>query len=111
MPGYVANALCLDDVQEVAGISAIRPALEVVARRPERVLRGLRRHPAGRRRAQRPQGPVAKARRGELPNFTGIDLPYEVPRSPEVHIDTTTTSAEEAAEQVVEALRRMGIVS
>jgi adenylylsulfate kinase-like enzyme len=34
-----------------------------------------------------------------------------VPRSPEVHIDTTTTSAEEAAEQVVEALRRMGIVS
>ena len=56
------------------------------------------------------KGLYAKARRGELPNFTGIDSPYEVPREPEVHIDTTTTSAEQAAEQVVEALRRMGIV-
>ena len=56
------------------------------------------------------KGLYAKARRGELPNFTGIDSPYEVPRAPEVHIDTTTTSAEQAAEQVVEALRRMGIV-
>ncbi|HST49579.1 sulfate adenylyltransferase subunit CysN [Jatrophihabitans sp.] len=57
------------------------------------------------------KGLYAKARRGELPNFTGIDSPYEVPQAPEVHIDTTTTSAEQAAEQVVEALRRMGIVS
>jgi bifunctional enzyme CysN/CysC len=56
------------------------------------------------------KGLYAKARRGELPNFTGIDSPYEAPPSPEVRIDTTTTSAEEAAEQVVEALRRMGIV-
>ena len=56
------------------------------------------------------KGLYAKARRGELPNFTGIDAPYEAPQSPEVHIDTTTTSAEEAAEQVIEALRRMRII-
>ncbi len=56
------------------------------------------------------KGLYAKARRGELPNFTGIDSPYEAPENPEVHIDTTSSSAEEAAEQVIAALRRMGVI-
>src|SRR5688572_20767544 len=48
-----------------------------------------------------PKGLYRKARRGELTNFTGIDSPYEVPQSPEIHVDTTRVGAEEAAEDIV----------
>ena len=52
------------------------------------------------------KGLYAKARAGELKNFTGIDSPYEAPESAEIHIDTTSMSADEAAELIVEALLR-----
>ncbi len=48
------------------------------------------------------KGLYAKARRGELKNFTGIDSPYEAPEHPEIHIDTTLISPEQAAELIVE---------
>jgi bifunctional enzyme CysN/CysC len=57
-----------------------------------------------------PKGLYAKARRGELANFTGIDSPYEAPEGPEVYIDTATTGPEEAADAVIDALRARGIV-
>jgi bifunctional enzyme CysN/CysC len=44
-----------------------------------------------------PKGLYAKALRGDLKNFTGLDSPYEVPDSPEVHISTATTTPFEAA--------------
>jgi len=50
------------------------------------------------------KGLYAKARAGELPNFTGIDSPYEPPEQPEMRIDTTAMSAEEAADRIVEEL-------
>jgi bifunctional enzyme CysN/CysC len=50
------------------------------------------------------KGLYAKARAGQLKNFTGIDSPYEAPESPEIRIDTTQLSAEEAAELIVERL-------
>ena len=52
------------------------------------------------------KGLYAKARAGELPNFTGISSPYEVPQDPEIRIDTTQLSAEEAAEQIIDYLSR-----
>jgi bifunctional enzyme CysN/CysC len=52
------------------------------------------------------KGLYAKARAGELPNFTGIDSPYEPPEAPELRIDTTAMSAEEAAEAVVALLEK-----
>ena len=55
------------------------------------------------------KGLYAKARRGELPNFTGIDSPYEPPENPELRINTTTTTAEEAAEAIVAYLHRRGV--
>ncbi len=54
------------------------------------------------------KGLYAKARAGELPNFTGIDSPYEAPEEPEIWVDTTKLSAEEAAEKVVETLLARG---
>jgi bifunctional enzyme CysN/CysC len=50
------------------------------------------------------KGLYAKARRGELKNFTGIDSPYEAPESPELRIDTTRVSLEEGAEAIVRLL-------
>ena len=47
------------------------------------------------------KGLYAKARSGEIPNFTGISSPFEKPLNPEIRIDTTVTSAEEAANQII----------
>jgi bifunctional enzyme CysN/CysC len=57
-----------------------------------------------------PKGLYQKARRGELQNFTGIDSPYEAPEAPEVHIDTTRVSIEEAAESIVRDLAAAGVI-
>lgn len=54
--------------------------------------------------ARDPKGLYAKARRGELVNFTGIDSPYEPPLSPEVHVDTTVLVPDAAAERIVGAV-------
>lgn len=50
------------------------------------------------------KGLYKKARAGELKNFTGVDSPYEAPETPEIRIDTTRLSAEEAAEEIVARL-------
>ena len=50
------------------------------------------------------KGLYAKARAGQLKNFTGIDSPYEAPVTPEIHIDTTQMSSEKAADLIVEEL-------
>ena len=50
------------------------------------------------------KGLYKKARSGELKNFTGIDSPYEEPDSPEIRIDTTALSPDEAAELIVNRL-------
>jgi bifunctional enzyme CysN/CysC len=48
------------------------------------------------------KGLYKKARSGQLKNFTGIDSPYEPPQDPEIRIDTTQMTAEEAADYIVE---------
>jgi len=58
-----------------------------------------------------PKGLYKKARQGELKNFTGIDSPYERPENPEIRIDSTVTSAEEAADIVIAHLRDSGFLS
>jgi bifunctional enzyme CysN/CysC len=50
------------------------------------------------------KGLYAKARAGEIKNFTGIDSPYEPPENAEIRIDTSAVSAEEAADRIVETL-------
>jgi bifunctional enzyme CysN/CysC len=56
------------------------------------------------------KGLYAKARRGELANFTGIDSPYEVPENPEIHIDTSDTAPEQAADRIIDHLRRTRVI-
>jgi bifunctional enzyme CysN/CysC len=52
------------------------------------------------------KGLYAKARAGELKNFTGIDSPYEEPQAPEIRIDTTKVGPEEAAELIIDQLAK-----
>src|SRR5690606_35336729 len=51
------------------------------------------------------KGLYRKARAGELKNFTGIDSPYEAPENPEIHIDTTAMTPDEAAEVIFTRLQ------
>ena len=50
------------------------------------------------------KGLYAKARSGQLKNFTGIDSPYEAPENPEIHIDTTVMTPEDAADLIISRL-------
>ena len=50
------------------------------------------------------KGLYAKARRGEIKDFTGITSPFEAPESPALGIDTTNLSVEEAVERVLEII-------
>jgi bifunctional enzyme CysN/CysC len=50
------------------------------------------------------KGLYAKARAGQLKNFTGIDSPYEAPEQPEIRIDTTGMTPEQAADAIVARL-------
>ena len=55
------------------------------------------------------KGLYAKARSGEIPEFTGISDPYEEPASPELRIDTTEHDAEESARLVLAKLEELGL--
>jgi bifunctional enzyme CysN/CysC len=61
--------------------------------------------------ARDPKGLYAKAQRGELRNFTGIDSAYEPPEEPDVHVDTGALSPEEAADRVLAVLRERGLLA
>ena len=50
------------------------------------------------------KGLYKKARAGQLKNFTGIDSPYEAPEQPEIRIDTTAMTPEEAADLIIDRL-------
>lgn len=57
-----------------------------------------------------PKGLYAKARRGDITGFTGIDDPYEPPADPEIHLSTTSVTAEENAQHIFDYLLAQGYV-
>lgn len=56
------------------------------------------------------KGLYAKARRGEIPEFTGISSPYEEPDDPAVRVDTTGRTIESALDDVIQALAEAGFI-
>ncbi len=56
------------------------------------------------------KGLYKKARAGEIPEFTGINSPYEEPLNPEIVVDTAAQSIEESVEQVIRALVGRNII-
>jgi bifunctional enzyme CysN/CysC len=57
------------------------------------------------------KGLYKKARAGQIKNFTGIDSPYEAPETPDIRVDTTRMSAEEAADYIVKVLEDRGMLT
>lgn len=51
------------------------------------------------------KGLYAKARAGEIPNFTGISAPYEPPQNPDIEIDTESTSVADSVTQILQAIQ------
>jgi bifunctional enzyme CysN/CysC len=56
------------------------------------------------------KGLYKKARAGALKNFTGIDSPYEPPKSPEIHIDTSRLTPVEGADLIIDTLAKQGVL-
>lgn len=56
------------------------------------------------------KGLYAKARAGEIKNFTGIDSAYEVPENAEIIIDGANTPIDEAADQIIEFLKEKDLI-
>lgn len=54
-----------------------------------------------------PKGLYARARRGELPGFTGIDAPYEAPEQPELRLSTQHTPVAECVARIVDFLNEI----
>ena len=54
------------------------------------------------------KGLYAKARRGEIPEFTGISSPYEEPQDADVRVDTTGRTIDDALQDVIDALAEAG---
>lgn len=58
-----------------------------------------------------PKGLYKKARKGEIKNFTGIDSEYEIPKAPEITIDTVALSIEECADKIIVYLKENRIIN
>jgi adenylylsulfate kinase len=58
-----------------------------------------------------PKGLYKKARAGEIPEFTGISAPYEEPQDAEIVLETDKYTPQECVKQVVDALRKRGVLS
>ena len=56
------------------------------------------------------KGLYAKARAGIIKGFTGIDDPYETPKNPEISIDTTDITVDEAIDTIMSYLRQSGLI-
>ncbi|MEC7585167.1 MAG: adenylyl-sulfate kinase [Planctomycetota bacterium] len=58
-----------------------------------------------------PKGLYKKARQGLIPEFTGIDAPYEPPENPQVRVDTGKLSIQDAAAEIQKALSDLGFLT
>ncbi|MCS3904515.1 adenylylsulfate kinase [Methylohalomonas lacus] len=61
--------------------------------------------------ARDPKGLYKKARAGQIPEFTGIDSPYEEPQTPEIIVDTDEQSVDECVETILKWLRQYKILT
>jgi len=53
-----------------------------------------------------PKGLYAKALKGDIKNFTGLDSPYEAPVAPELHVETLGLSPDEAVDRLIEKINQ-----
>jgi len=106
--GFVAGLLARHGVAVVvAAVSPYRDARVAVRRSVERFVEVFVDCPLKVCEERDVKGMYARARRGQLPSFTGVDAPYEPPVSPEVVLETSAESLAECVDRVAAALRRL----
>lgn len=109
--GYVAKLLARNDVIAIcASISPYRATRDEVRRNVANFVEVFVDCPIEVAEQRDDEGLYARARRGELGEFTGVNAPYEPPEHPEVHVRSDRVSAEQGAREVLHALERLGVI-
>jgi adenylyl-sulfate kinase len=110
--GYVAKLLSRNGVVAIcAAVSPYRASRDEVRRNTTNFVEVYVECPVEVAEARDKDGLYAKARRGEIAEFTGVTAPYEPPEAPEVHILSSVDSVEQATRKVVWTLETLGLVS
>lgn len=109
--GYVAKLLSRNGVIAVcAAVSPYRATRDEVRRNTRRFVEVYVECPVDVAEQRDTDGWYAKARRGEVAEFTGVNAPYEPPLAPEVHIHSDRESVDEAATKVLASLEDLHII-
>ena len=109
--GWVCHLLTRNDVVAIA--AAISPYKEVRDENRKLIGRFVEVYckcPIEVLKERDPKGLYAKALRGEIKNFTGIDDPYEPPDNPEVICETDKETVEESVNKIIRTLELMGYI-
>lgn len=103
--GYIASRLQAHDVFVIGSfISPYKEARDFVRKMCQDFVEIYISTPLEECERRDVKGLYKKARKGEITQFTGIDDPYEAPENPEIEIDTTNITADEAVQKVLEYL-------
>lgn len=106
--GYLASRLEAHGVTVIASlVSPYREARQAVRALCRRFVEVHVATPLAECERRDPKGLYRRARAGEIANFTGLDDPYEAPETPEIVLDTTSMTADTAAERIVAHLERL----
>jgi len=109
--GYVAKLLSRNGVIAIcAAVSPYRATRDEVRRNTTQFVEIYVEVPVAIAEQRDTDGWYARARRGEVDEFTGVNAPYEPPVSPEVHIHSDRESVGEAAAKVVARLAELQII-
>ncbi len=101
--GYMASRLAAHGVTVVASfVSPYRESRDFVREHCREFVEIYVATPLDECERRDVKGLYARARRGEIKNFTGIDDPYETPEHPELTLDTRALSVEECVARVLE---------
>jgi adenylylsulfate kinase len=103
--GYMASRLAAHGVTVVASfVSPYRESRDFIRRHCRNFVEVYVATPLEECERRDVKGLYARARRGEIKNFTGLDDPYEPPEHPELALDTRALSVEECVARVLERL-------
>jgi len=109
--GYVAKLLSRNGVIAVCtAVSPYRATRDEVRRNTRRFVEVYVECPVAVAEQRDTDGWYAKARRGEVAEFTGVNAPYEPPMAPEVHIHSDRESVDDAATKVLACLEDLQII-
>jgi adenylyl-sulfate kinase len=109
--GYVAKLLSRNGVIAIcAAVSPYRATRDEIRRNTTRFVEIFVDCPVAVAEQRDTEGWYARARRGEVEDFTGVNAPYEAPAEPEVHIRSDRESVEESVTRVVRRLEELGFI-